>query len=182
MNGQPADYKLEPGFGQSLVNVNISKSDHAVIEITSQEPLPFYEAIRTNGNSGDEIRLAATDAKILKYNDPQGVLTAATIQDGVLTGTLTTNAGDHLVFALAQIGEAQQWRQFKIKVTDTQAEAARAAKWVQEIPKDARLGLSSICKLFLTETFAVFSASILSPRPNAMFVADRRGWIFDLAR
>ena len=166
VNGQAADWKLEPGFGESLVKVKVSKIDHAVVEVTSQNPLPFYDAVQTSGNSGDEIKLDANNAKIVEYNDPQGVLTEAKIQDGILTGTLTTNAGDHLVFARAQIGEVQQWRQFKIEVTDLHAEAARAAKLVQEIPKEARWECLDLQNIFNGDVRGIFKQKYLSPRPN----------------
>ncbi len=43
-NGHAVDWKLEPGFGQSLVNVKIPAENTADIAITTRDPLPLYEA------------------------------------------------------------------------------------------------------------------------------------------
>ena len=166
VNGRPADWKLDPGFGQSLVNVKIPEGSAAVVELTSEDTHPVYEAAHIAGNSGESITLAAADAPIIQFHDPQGVLQDATIVDGKITGTLTTNAGNHLVFALAQTGDTQQWREFKIKVTDTQADAVRVAKQVQDIPANAHWDCVDLQTLFNGDIRTIYKQKYLSPRPN----------------
>ncbi len=90
----------------------------------------------------------------------------AKIVNGKLSGTLTTNAGDHLVFALAQIGNAQQWREFKIKVTDASSDAAQAKKHVQVIPENAHWNCLDLQNILNGDIRTIFQQKYLSPRPN----------------
>jgi hypothetical protein len=117
------------------------------------------------GNTGDPVTLVAPDAEILECRDPQGILTSVKISAGKITGILTTNAGHHLVLARVQIGEVQQWRQFKIKITDRQADMARAAQFVQDIPPKATWNCLDLQGFFNGDLRTIFQQKYLTPRP-----------------
>ena len=82
--------------------------------------------------------LEAGDGEITGFRDPEGVLAQPRLQDGILSGALTANAGDHVVFADVQLGQTKQLRMFKLHVTDVKAEAARTAKTEVAVPQGVK--------------------------------------------
>jgi hypothetical protein len=104
VNGKPANWKLTPSFGRTLLNVAIPIVGSAKVEVQCQDMLRTFPAVDLEGNSGDLLTLRAEEGRIVDFHDPQGVFNEAKIEDGALAGRLTTNAGRHLVFGLAQVG------------------------------------------------------------------------------
>ncbi len=166
VNDAAADWKLLPGFGQSVVQIHVPVSASAKVEIVLEAPLPIGLAVKLEGNSGNAISLAPQNGTVIECHDPQHVFDTVKIVDGKISGTLSTNAGDHLVLALTQVGETTQWREFKIKVTDVSADAARAAKLVQTIPANAQWDCLDLQKIFNGDVRTIFQQKYLSPRPN----------------
>ena len=165
VNGQPTKWELLPGFGQGVVSVHVSETSSVVVEVTVEGTLPVSSAVQLAGNSGDKILLAAPGRKIIECRDPQAVLVGAKITDGKISGTLTTNAGHHLVLALTQVGDTQRWQIFKLDVTNPQADLARAAKLVREIPKDAQWNCVDLTASFNGDVRGIYQQKYLSPRP-----------------
>jgi hypothetical protein len=110
--------------------------------------------------------LKPDDAKLLDFHDPQGVLSEAKIDDGVLTGKVTHNAGDHEIFGLAKVGDTTQWRIFKVHVTDVKADDAMAAKTEIDVPKDASWKQVDLQSAFNGDIRTIYQQQYLSPRPN----------------
>lgn len=166
VNGQPAKWTRTAGFGQSIVNLEVSETKTAKVEVVAGEISPPTPAIEIAGNSGDPISLAAPSEKIVEFHDPQNVLADAKIVAGKISGILTTNAGHHIVFGLTQNGDAQFLQVFKITVANPQADAASAAKLVQKIPPDARWDCLDIFNSFNADVRTIYQQKYLSPRPN----------------
>ena len=166
VDGNLVKWDVVPGFGRSLVKVEIPSSSSADVEVTCQDTLKTYPAISVSGNTADSITLKADDAKLTDFHDPQGVLTLGKIEDGAITGTLTANAGDHEVFGLAQVGDTKQWRIFKIHVTDVKTDAALAAKTEIDVPKDATWSQVDLAPEMNGDIRTIYQQRYVSPRPN----------------
>jgi hypothetical protein len=166
VNGQPAQWTLSPGFGQSIVTLKTSPVETADIQVVTGEILPANPSIELSGNSGDQIALTPSSGKITEFQDPQNVLADARIVGGKISGILTTNPGHHMVLGLIQNGDAQFWQVFKIKITDQKAEATNAAKLVQTIPKNARWDCLDLGASFNADVRTIYQQKYLSPRPN----------------
>jgi len=166
VNGRQANWQLFPGFGRSLVLIDLPSTSSADISVVCQDARDTYPATYLSGNTGDPITLRATDGAISKIHDPEGVLADAKVESGTVTGALTANAGDHVVFGLTKLGGAEQWRMFKIHVTDVRSDEATAAKtdiappanahW-EEVPMDSALN---------GDIQTIYKQQYLSPRPN----------------
>jgi len=166
VDGKPAKWTLTPGFGRSLVNISVPTTDSAKVVVVCRDSLKTYPALSMSGNSGDTVTLEAVDGQLVDFHDPQGVLSDAKIQQGRLTGVLTTNAGNHLVFGLAQVGDARQWRMYKIRVADAQADAYLAAKTRVEVPAHPLWDEIDMQPDFNGDIRAIYRQKYLSPRPN----------------
>ncbi len=166
VDGQPAKYTLTPGFGRSVVNVVLPPTASAHVEVVCADSLPTRPAIHLAGSSGQQAVLKAGQGSLVDFHDPQGVLAGANIAEGTITGILTTNAGDHLVFGLVQVGKTRQWQLFKIHVTDDQSEADLAAKTQITVPADARWTGIDLHPVFNGDIRTIYQQEYLSPRPN----------------
>ncbi len=166
VNGQPTKFELIPGFGRSLVELTLPRTNSAAIEVTCQDTRKVYPATYLSGNSGDSVTLQAEDGQLVDFHDPQGVLKDVQLQNGTLAGVLTTNAGNHLVFGLAQVGAAKQWRLFKIKVTDAQADKYLADKTRVEIAATAQWDTVNLQAVLNGDIRTIYQQKYLSPRPN----------------
>ena len=166
VDGQPVKWKLTPGFGRSLVDLTLPSTTSAAIEITCRDALKNYPAVVVAGNTGDPVTLQAEDGRIVDFHDPQGVLEKGRVADGALTGVLTANAGDHLVFGLAQVGDAQQWRLYKIHVTDVKTDQAVAAKTGVEVTSNTQWDPINLKSVLNGDIRAIYQQQYLSPRPN----------------
>jgi hypothetical protein len=166
VNGKPSKWALVPGFGRSIVKLAVPDSASASVEITCRDLLKTYPATYISGNSGDSVTLQAEDAKIVDFHDPQGALKNARVESGSIIGVLTTNAGDHLVFGLAEVGEAQQWRLFKLHVTDVPADKYIAHKTQVEVPANAHWNTVDIQPVLNGDIRTIYKQKYLSPRPN----------------
>ena len=166
VDGQPAAWELAAGFGHSLVKVVLPATTSAKVEVASQDALTNYPAIPVSGLCGEPITLPAENGPIVEFHDPQGVLQQPRLEHGRLTGVLTTNAGHHLVFGLAQVGNTRQWRLFKVQVTDVKAEAALAAKTQVQVPQQPQWKEIDMRPVFNGDVRAIYQQQYLSPRPN----------------
>jgi hypothetical protein len=166
VNGKPSKWELIPDFGRSLVKLTLPAAIATEIEVTCQDALKTYPATYLAGNSGDQLTLQAEDGQLVDCHDPQGVFKNAQVQNGSVVGVLTTNAGDHLVFGLAQVGDARQWRLFKLHVTDAQADKYLADKTQVEVPAKTAWTTVDMQSAFNGDIRTIYQQKYLSPRPN----------------
>ena len=166
VDGRPVKWEIAPGFGRSLVKVRLPTTATATVEVTSQDPLKTFPASVLSNNTGDNVKLQAEGGSIVEFHDPQGVLENAKVQDGEISGTITSNAGDHVVFGLAAVGDTRQWRMFKIHVTDVKAEQARTAKTEVPVPAGARWTTVPLDPVLNGDIRTIYQQNYVSPRPD----------------
>ena len=90
----------------------------------------------------------------------------AVARDGKIVGNVSSNAGNHLVVALVEIGNVQQWRMYKLHVTDPPAEALRQAKLIDKAPSSAQWECLDLGILLNGDIRTIYQQQYLSPRPN----------------
>lgn len=166
VNGAPAKTESLPGFGTSIVKVQIPHTTNAEVRITCGDAVHTFPARQITANVGDPLNLTEDGGTILDVHDPQNVLSHFTISNWSLAGTVATNPGDHLLFALTQLGDTRQWREIKIHVTDTAGDAVAAAKLVSDIPKNAKWESIDMQSAFNGDIRMIYQQQYLSPRPN----------------
>ena len=62
VDGVPVRWELLPGFGRSLVKIDLPSAASAEVEISGQDALKTYPAVSISGNTGEAITLGAEDA------------------------------------------------------------------------------------------------------------------------
>ena len=168
VNGKSVKWEVLPGLGASIVCVRVPHTRRVDISVSFAEPEPALGAQVADLGAGQRVEWTALQGQLMRFEDPQGVLTNTVIRAGKLTGTVTGNAGHHLVFGLAQNGKLEQWQTFKVTVTDQEADAARAAKRARDIPAGARWDCLDISKAFNGDVRAIYEQQYLSPRPQTV--------------
>jgi len=148
VNGQPVEWDLLPAYGRSEIRVRVPATKAATVEIACVDPLPQFGAVPLEVGAGGNPRPPVGDARLLEYD------------------TIPANAGYHLIDALVQVGEALQWRLFKVKVNDPRADAARAARVFEKVPADARWECLDLSRQFNGDIRTIFQQQYLSPRPE----------------
>ncbi len=166
VDGKPAKWKLQPGFGRSVVEVELPSTSSADVAVTTNDALSVYPATYLSGNSGEPAKLQIDDATIVDFHDPEGVLEHGKISNGAITGTWSTNAGDHQVFGLAKLGDAKQWRIFKVHVTDVKADQMLANKTNTDVSAGAQFTPVNMTSQLNGDIREIYHQQYVSPRPN----------------
>jgi hypothetical protein len=166
VDGKPVKWKLTPGFGRSLVNLDLPSASSADIKVTTDDALKTSPATPLSGNSGEPATLQADDGKIVDFHDPQGVLDHGRISDGAIKGVWTTNSGDHEVFGLTKVGDTKQWRIFKVHVTDVKADQMMTDKTNLDVPAGAQFTPVDMTSLLNGDIRTIYQQQYVSPRPN----------------
>ena len=170
VNGKAVSWKLLPGIGRTIVNIQLPKCTKAEVTIETGKVLPYYPPVAVEGNVGEAIQLRAKDAQIVSFEDPQSVLEKEKIENGVLLAGLTSNKGFHTVVAKSMTGKAPQWRVFRIRVNDPKGDALQEARIVNKIPANATWENIDLRPSLNTDVRTIFQQKYLSPRPNTASV------------
>jgi hypothetical protein len=183
VNDKPAQYEINPGFGQRRLVIQTESLKEINVEIKTQEPVELVDDVHITAVSGEKVVLSAPYGRIVAFNDPQGALADAKIKDGKIMATAAHNAGHHLIIAEICDDEVFQKLLFKIKVSDPVAEAEAAAAVVAQIPKDARWTSYNMSSYFNGDIRTIFKQEYLSPRPNTCSLRMKKdgysAWVFD---
>jgi hypothetical protein len=166
VDGAPVQWQLTPGFGRSIVDVRVPSAGSANVQVTTQDTLETFPAVHLDGKVGDPVTLQAANGTIVDFHDPQGVLVSGKIDKGTIVANLSSNAGDHVVFGLANVGATQQWRMFKIHVTDVKADDQLAAKTNVDVPGKARFDQVDMQPVMNGDVRTIYQQQYVSPRPN----------------
>jgi hypothetical protein len=148
VNGLPVEWDTLPAYGRSEIHFRAPTTKSATVEIACVDPLPQFAAVPMEVSTGENPHPPVGDAKLLEYS------------------TFPTNAGNHLIQALVQLGDADQWRLFKVKVNDPKADAAQAARVFEKVLPDAKWECVDLSKQFNGDIRTIFQQHYLSPRPN----------------
>ena len=180
INGKTTTWELLPGVGRSVLHLQLPESSKAEIRIETGRVLAYNAPSTIEGNIGDNIQLSSGNVKIVDFEDPQSVLENEKIEKGVFTAKLSANTGYHTVVAKSTVGKAPQWLVYRIKVNDPRGDALREARFVKEIPVDARWETIDIRSLLNADVRTIFKQKYLTPPPQYRFVPSGYRWLFTL--
>lgn len=170
LNGKKVQWKLIAGIGNSLVQIFLNSSTNAEVVIETGSALPYYGPETFAVIVGDELKISATDARIIRIKDPQGILDAEKIEKGKLSAKITGKKGFHTVFADVKTGKTYQLRVFRIQISDPAGDAREADRYVEKIPSDATFDHINISGNLNADITAIYKQQYLSPRPNTVSV------------
>jgi len=166
VDGKPAHWQIEPGFGFSIVRLDLPSTNGADITISTADALPRYPATHLSAAAGTPLTLSAEAGEITQLHDPERVLANTNLSGGHVNSVIQPNAGHHTLFALATVGSTQQWRIFEIDITDREADQASAAKTTVSIPPGAQWTSIPMQSALNGNIRTIYKQQYLSPRPN----------------
>lgn len=168
INGKQAEWKLEPGIGCSLVKIKLEKADKAIISIEQTDKVAYAGPVFIEGNVGDEIELPVKGAQIISFDDPQKALDKEKMDKGNLRASFANNKGHHTVVAEVRVGDAPQFRVFRIKINDPEGDAKEAARHLKAIPEKADWESIDIDPQYNADIRTIYKQKYLAPRPNTV--------------
>jgi hypothetical protein len=168
VNGKTAVWKLLPGVGRSILQLQLAKSVKADVVIETGKVLQYYPPVALEANVNEPLLIKAKDAQIIEFQDPQSVQDNEKVEKGILTAKLTSNKGYHTVVVKASAGKAPQWRVFRIKVNDPKGDAIQEARFVSEVPANATWETIDIKPSLNADITTIYQQKYLSPRPNTV--------------
>lgn len=164
LNGENVKYRIEPGFGHSLLVVNAPALTQAEVRVQWEKTLTTPTENRLEGVVAKAATLQVKNGKIVKLVDPTKALEKMRVKGGLAQGRFSRQAGHHMVFALVRSGELERWEMFKIKLNDPQGEAERAAQNPTQAPAEARWTLVDMQGKLNANVLDIYSQSYKSPR------------------
>jgi hypothetical protein len=171
LDGQPAAWKTEAGFGCTHVLVRTGKPiKTATVSIGLAGRVPHAAAVPVESNVGDAVRLAAPHGQAGAWRDFHGIIEDARAERGAISGQIARKPGHHLVIADVKVGDLPQRQVFKIRVLDPKAEVDLAARTPREAPKDARWECLDLSAVVNGDVRTIYKQKYLSPRPKTCSV------------
>lgn len=168
VNGKRAKFNIIPGFGQNYISIIIDKCNKAEVVINYRKQTDKDVSVNMEANASEKIRLVLPLSKIREFKDPQGLLENAAIVDGSIEATCARVDGHFLILALAGDEGLENWKIFKIKVTDRGKQHDILSKRIDKIPADARWETIDMKKIFNGDIRNIFKQDYLNPRPNTV--------------
>ncbi|MCX7006915.1 MAG: hypothetical protein NTY53_06650, partial [Kiritimatiellaeota bacterium] len=147
VNGAPAKWDLLPGYGCSIAKISVPPTTSATVELTCEQPQPHFAAVPLELKKGDTLKLPLPDAQLVGQ------------------APIPSSARYQLLEALAQTGETQQRRLFKVTMNDPAGEAAEAARVFEKVPTGATWACLDVSPQFNGDICTIFQQKYLSPRP-----------------
>lgn len=168
VNGQPVTWKSRPGFGCSVISVEMAdcRAMHVVMRMVPSENTG-EKSIRLKALVGQTMHLRAGELNIEEWRDPQGVLVGACLHQGGIVASAASNPGHHQVQALVREGSLTQWCLFKIEIEDPADHAEAAARRAPQVSKDTRWDCCDISPFLNADVTGIYKQKYLSPRPKS---------------
>jgi hypothetical protein len=153
-----------------MLQVQMSGLAKADVTIETGQCVPYYPPVAVNGNNGEIIKLEVKDARVIRFEDPQGVLNNGKIEKGVLVAKLTATKGYYTVILQVMSGKALQWRVFRIRVNDPVRDSLENTRIINKIPVNVSWQNVDIRPLLNADITKIYQQKYLSPRPNTVSV------------
>lgn len=168
LNGRPVRWTTEPGFGHTIVVVNLPESRQVAIELTVEKPRPCFPPMAVKGRVGDAVAWSVDAEKVLSVRDPQGVLERTAVRGRRIAGRLRANPGNHTVIARVRVGKLPQLRRILVAVTDPIGVRRAAAKRLERPPGRAKWSCVDLGSVLNGDIRTIYAQRYLSPRPATM--------------
>ena len=165
-NGRDAAWGRWPGYGRTVVRVELPAGHGGVIVVKADKPAQDFKPVVIEGKQGDPITLRAWKAAISGISDPQGAIGQARMSHGFMVdGRLTGAVGFHTVRARVDFGWHPQWRLFHIKINDARPVRTRA---LRRPSVEAGWDCIDLSRILNGDIRTIFQQQYLSPRPETV--------------
>jgi hypothetical protein len=169
IDGEVVKWELQPGYGQSLVHLRLTKRISTNIIISVNAALPQGDALFIEKNPGEPFTLTFKNAKIISFTDSQHILNKARISGSVIEGITGSNAGYHTLFIKIMVQQAPQWRIVHLKINDQISDTAGKGE-SDQVHANLRWDCVNIRDALNADVRNIYKQQYLSPRPNTVSV------------
>ena len=163
VNGKPAEWRTEAGFGRSVIVVQAPMGREAEVCVKWDEGIPSEPSQHVAATVGQSVELRVPQGEIVEVIDPTGLLRDMRIE-GALVHATVMHAGHKVVMARVKTGDLEQWHIFKMAVRDPYAEAQKSAETLAAAPADAHWEPISLSGVLNADVRDVYKQKYLSPR------------------
>jgi hypothetical protein len=163
VNGRPAEWRVEAGFGQSVIVVQSPVGCDAEVRVEWDGAIPSEPSRHITAAVGQSVELRVPQGDIIEVIDPTGLLHDLRIK-GALVRATVLHAGNKLVMVRVKTGDLEQWHILKMAVGDPYAESQRSAKTLAAPPADASWTPVILDGALNADVREVFKQQYLTPR------------------
>jgi len=165
LNGRATEWHAEAGFGGTAVRVHTGKLATAEVMVEMTGRLPHSGPLRHEGKVGEQVRLETPRGQVVGWQDFHNAVESSRTEGASLQGSLANKPGHHMILAEIKVGDLPQWQTFKLRITDPEGEAKRAAQSPRETPQAARWTYLDLGPHYNGDIRTIFQQQYLSPRP-----------------
>jgi hypothetical protein len=163
VNGVPAKWRTEAGFGRSVIVVRGPAGREAEVCVKWEGGIPSDPSQPVAAAVGQSVELRVPQGEIVEVIDPTGLLRDMLI-DGAMVRATVMHAGNVVVMARVKTGDLEQWHIFKMKVKDPYAEAQKSAQTLAAPPADASWNPINLSGVLNCDVRDVYKQKYLTPR------------------
>lgn len=168
INGKPVKWELLPGYGESKLHLMMAAASDVSVVIESSGIAALEELKLIKRNIGETVEVKIKDAAIIGVADLQKVFSKTKISNGILSATVSNNAGNHTAIVDVMAGIAPQKRILYFSITDKANAKKQKGKTVTNVPANAQWGYVNMNNSFNADVRTIFQQQYLSPRPNTV--------------
>jgi hypothetical protein len=170
VNNITRPYRLAPGFGFSVLQVDLPSATDSVVVVETADRIPAAEAVSLDLVVGTTARISLPGLPLANFSDPQGILADARLVNGVLTGRVLPRSEHATLLAGVKVGTTPQWRVIKVRIADPAAAEARRAETLPAPPAGARWSPVELAPVLNADIREIHKQQYLSPRPSTISV------------
>jgi hypothetical protein len=165
LDGREVSWDASPGFGHTVLSLQLSSMTFAEVVIELGTRLPQDEPITLTGCVGGEACLRLPHGRAVKWQDLHEVIADPRSDESSLCGRLAAKPGHHLVLGECRDGELTRWQIFKIHILDPESEAWIAVQTPRSAAADARWECPDLTAVCNGDIRTIFQQRYLTPRP-----------------
>ncbi|NLV75035.1 MAG: hypothetical protein GXY52_10220 [Chloroflexi bacterium] len=160
----PGDGIIEPHFGRQILRLPQGYGDRGevVVELDGKERV--IAPLSLSAEPLAQLTLRAEGA-ITALDDPQGILTASELRDGIAHLQLAERSGQHMLFAQVGEGAARYWQVMRLDLAPTAAELAQRVAANPAVRPDARYQPLALDSILNADVRTIYRQQYLEPRP-----------------
>lgn len=165
VDGQPVEWRAEPGFGHAAVVVAIPGNSGGELVIATAGATLDLPPINVTARVGEIIDLPLPLASTSGWRDLHGVLAEARVEARALRVRLAAKPGHHLVLVAAGTSHLPRWQVVKLHITDPLTAEIHAGRTPRFAPADATWACLDLAPVWNGDIRTIFQRRYLSPRP-----------------
>ena len=165
--GKQVDYRTLPYPGGTLVCVDVGNNRNADVEIDYEEDDATESVVSLKAEVGEELTLSFPDASVDRVEDPEGVASELSVDEGIARIKFAECAGRRSFFAFVKKDGLPQLKIVRVQFKEDDSLSTRESLSLDEI-KSFEWNPVDIQQVMNADVRTIFQQKYLEPRPKTI--------------